>query len=105
MSRRANGVTKTLAEEIRYGLRFHRGELTQRVSFQLGPPAGFVEFFGPLGDLARIGSVNPNRSNLVLEDIRQPCWCWPGFMLCGPRRRRFNAPRNWGISTILGSRR
>ena len=73
VSRRMNGVTKTLAEEVRGRLRFHRGELMQRVSFQLDPPAGFVEFFGPLGDLARIGSINQDRSNLVLEDIRQPC--------------------------------
>ena len=84
MSRRANGVTKTLAEEIRGGLRFNRGELMQRVSFQLGSPSGFVEFFGPLGDLARIGPANHDRSNLVLEDIRQPCWCGWGPLFVDP---------------------
>ncbi len=54
------------------------------VSLQLGPPAGFVEFFGPLGDLARIGSVNHDRSNLVLEDIRQPFWCGWGPRFVAP---------------------
>jgi len=76
VSRRANRVTKTLAEEIRGGLRFHRREHMQMVSLQLGP----------LGDLASIGSVNHDRSNLVLEDIRQPCWCGWGPRFVAPSK-------------------
>ena len=99
VSRRANGVTKTLAEEIRGGLRFHRREHMQMVSLQLGPPANFVEFFDPHGDLARIGPVDHDRSNLVLEDIRQPCWCGWGPRLSAP------SERDWRSTELGGAKR